>query len=324
MLRRLAGNCKYLLGNATQAAAQSRPQDVCYPILLSRATRRACAKLNTTQELAMPEYLSPGVYVEEVDAGTQSIPGVSTSIDSACLQSLVAELKKTVVAQVPAWTDSNEGDPGVTLLELFAWLTENLLYRAHDIPERGRTAALRAVTALSALVHPSTMVCATPTRPNFFFGQLLDTATLQAEQDYHREKLRLHNRTLHGFGIVSGLGVHVEPTSGSEGGRIIVDPGYAIDGCGEEIAVCAGAALAPPSGDNEAFVSLRFWEHPRPSDSPSVNGEPGVTCVEEACVLGFAQAVLPPALPLARLIRGDGGWSVDPAFAPPRAGSVTA
>src|SRR6266540_6851862 len=114
----------------------------------------------------MPEYLSPGVYVEEVDTGTQSIPGVPTSIDSARLQSLVAELKKAVIAQVPAWTDSNDADPGVTLLELFAWLTENLLYRAHDIPQRGLNAALRAATALSALGHRCT-VCATLTRPHF-------------------------------------------------------------------------------------------------------------------------------------------------------------
>jgi hypothetical protein len=164
-------------------------------------------------------------------------------------------------------------------------------------------------------------------RPHYFAGQLLDAATLQAEQDYHREKLRLHNRVLHGFGIVSGLGVHVEPTTGpegAEGGRIIVDPGYAIDGCGEEIAVCAVAALASPSGGNEVFVSLRFWEHPCLLDSPSAGGEPGVARVEEACVIGFAQAVLPPALALARLTRADGGWSVDPAFAPPRAGSISA
>jgi hypothetical protein len=272
----------------------------------------------------MPEYLSPGVYVEEVDAGTQCIPGVSTSIDGVCLQSLVAELKRTVGAQVPAWTDSNEADPGVTLLELFAWLTENLLYRAHDIPERGRTAALRAAMALSALARPCTTAGATLTRAHFFFGQLLDAATLQAEQDYHREKLRLHNRMLHGFGIVSGLGVHVEPTTDPEGGRIIVDPGYAIDGRGEEIAVCAGATLAPPSVGKEAFVSLRSWEHPCLLDSPSAGGEPGVTRVEEACVIGFAQAVLPPALALARLIRANGGWSIDPAFVPPRAGSITA
>jgi hypothetical protein len=279
---------------------------------------------NTAQEIAMPEYLSPGVYVEEVAAGTQSIPGVSTSIDSARLQLLVAELKETVVVQVPAWTDHNESDPGVTLLELFAFLTENLLYHAHDIPERGRTAALRAAAALFALSNSRASACATLKRPHFFSGQLLDAATLQDEQDYHREKLRLHNRMLHGFGIVSGLGVHVESTSGPEGSRIIVDPGYAIDHRGEEIAVCAGAALAPPSGGNEAFVSLRFWEHSCLLDSPSVNGEPGVTRVEEACVIGFAQAVLPPALALARLIRAEAGWSVDPTFVPPRAGLVIA
>ncbi len=272
----------------------------------------------------MPEYLSPGVYVEEVDTGTQSIPGVPTSIDSARLQSLVAELKKAVIAQVPAWTDSNEADPGVTLLELFAWLTENLLYRARDIPERGRTAALRAATALSAMAHPCTSVCATLTRPHFFAGQLLDAAALQAEQDYHREKLRRHNRMLHGFGIVSGLCVHVEPTSEPNGGRIIVDAGYAINACGEEIAVCASAALAPPSAGNEAFVSLRFWEHPLPLDSRSASGEPSFAAIEEACVIGFAQAVLPPALALARLIRTEGGWHVDPAFVPPRAGAITA
>ena len=270
----------------------------------------------------MPEYLYPGVYVEEVDAGTQTIPGVSTSIDSARLQSLVAELKETVVAHVPEWTDSNEADPGVTLLELFAFLTENLLYRADDIPERRRTAALRAAAALFALGDSRASACATLKRPHFFAGQLLDAATLQDEQDYHREKLRRHNRILHGFGIVSGLGVHVEPTSG--GGRIIVDPGYAIDCHGEEIAVCAGAALAPPSIANEAFVSLRFWEHPCSPESPSASGDSDVTRVEEACVIGFAHAVLPPALALARLIRADGGWSIDPAFAPPRAGLLTA
>ena len=42
----------------------------------------------------MPEYLSPGVYVEEVDAGTQRIPGISTSIDRARWQSLVAKFKE--------------------------------------------------------------------------------------------------------------------------------------------------------------------------------------------------------------------------------------
>jgi hypothetical protein len=253
-----------------------------------------------------------------------SIPGVPTSIDGLLLQSLVAEIRKTVASQVPEWTESPETDPGVTLLELFAWLSENLLYRAGEIPERGRTAALRAASALSTMGHAHTTACAILTRPHFFTGQLLDAATLQAEQDYQREKLRRHNLRLHGFGVVSGLDVHMETSSGTDRGRIIVDPGYAIDGYGEEIAVCASAALTPPSGGNEAFVSVRFWEHSCRQDTHSEGNEPGVTGVEEACVISVGQALLPPALALARLIRADGAWRVDPAFVPPRAGSVTA
>ena len=272
----------------------------------------------------MPEYLYPGVYVEEVDAHVHCIPGVSTSIDSVLLQSLVAEIRKTVASQVPEWTDSPETDPGVTLLELFAWLSENLLYRAGEIPKRGRTAALRAASALSTMGHARATACAILTRPYFFAGQLLDAATLQAEQDYQREKLRRHNRRLHGFGVVSGLGVHVETSSDADRGRIIVDPGYAIDRYGEEIAVCASAALTPPSSGNEAFVSVRFWEHSCRQDPHSEGNEPGVTGVEEACVISVGQALLPPALALARLIRADGVWRVDPAFVPLRAGSVTA
>lgn len=36
----------------------------------------------------------------------------------------------------PEWTDFNESDPGVTLIDLFAWLTELLGYRMNRLPER--------------------------------------------------------------------------------------------------------------------------------------------------------------------------------------------
>ena len=44
-------------------------------------------------------------------------------------------------------------------------------------------------------------------RPRFFSSKLLRTEDLALEQQYFREKLRRHNRNLHGFGIVSGLKV---------------------------------------------------------------------------------------------------------------------
>lgn len=44
-------------------------------------------------------------------------------------------------------------------------------------------------------------------RPNYFRGQLLGPREFQGEQRYWREKLRLHNRCLHGYGVVCGLEV---------------------------------------------------------------------------------------------------------------------
>jgi hypothetical protein len=44
-------------------------------------------------------------------------------------------------------------------------------------------------------------------RPNYFRGQLLGPREFAGAQDYVREKLRLHNRCLHGYGVVCGLEV---------------------------------------------------------------------------------------------------------------------
>lgn len=48
-------------------------------------------------------------------------------------------------------------------------------------------------------------------RLNYFYGQMLGAADFQAEQAYFREKLKLHNRCLHGYGVVCGLRVVAEP-----------------------------------------------------------------------------------------------------------------
>ena len=48
-------------------------------------------------------------------------------------------------------------------------------------------------------------------RLSFFMGQHLSAQDFRTEQAYFREKLRLHNRCLHGWGIVCGLGVEPLP-----------------------------------------------------------------------------------------------------------------
>jgi len=48
-------------------------------------------------------------------------------------------------------------------------------------------------------------------RPNYFRGQMLGPREFQGEQGYLREKFRLHNRCLHGYGVVCGLEVDPVP-----------------------------------------------------------------------------------------------------------------
>jgi len=94
-------------------------------------------------------------------------------------------------------------------------------------------------------------------RLRFFTGQLLTAESLELEQQYFREKLKRHNRTLHGFGIVSGLKVTVKR------GAIIVTPGLALDCEGNELVVSSAQTLPVPAvieNLSSAFVSLRYAE----------------------------------------------------------------
>lgn len=65
------------------------------------------------------------------------------ALDDRRYEDLVAELVASIPAHTPEWTNPRAGDPGRTLIELFAWLGDALLYRANLIPERQRLAFLR-------------------------------------------------------------------------------------------------------------------------------------------------------------------------------------
>ena len=73
-------------------------------------------------------------------------------------------------------------------------------------------------------------------RPRFFAGQLLTESELNSEQAYVLAKNRLHNRYLHGWGVVCGL----EVVCSSCDGWVHIREGYALDPCGNDIVVCRG------------------------------------------------------------------------------------
>jgi hypothetical protein len=72
-------------------------------------------------------------------------------LDDRSFDQLVAETRARIPVHTPEWTNLNESDPGVTLLELFAFLTENLLYRSNRIPEASR---LKFLSMLGVSLQP--------------------------------------------------------------------------------------------------------------------------------------------------------------------------
>ena len=92
-------------------------------------------------------------------------------------------------------------------------------------------------------------------RVRYFFGKLLSVEDFKDEQSYFLNRLRRHNRFLHGWGVVSGLGVSL-----SKGNEVVVSAGLAIDCAGNEIAVAEPVRIPLASGKGPLFVAIRYEE----------------------------------------------------------------
>ncbi len=156
-------------------------------------------------------------------------------------------------------------------------------------------------------------------RTSFHTGQLLTADDLNREQDYFRNKLKRHNQLLHGFGVVSGLGVSIA------GGKVVIEPGFALDCEGNEIVIREPQTMNPSSASTSsrvAYVNVRYAE----------------SCSEKTIIEGFeicfgeentnrghrhrrarwlACGAAHP-LTIAKLRSKSQGWSVDRGYRPPQ------
>jgi len=98
------------------------------------------------------------------------MPILSPQLDDIVFDRTVEELKRRIPVYAPEWTDFNDSDPGITLIQLFAYLAEQIGYRLNQIPEKNYIELLKllgielapahaAKTALALLFsNPSTLV----------------------------------------------------------------------------------------------------------------------------------------------------------------------
>ncbi len=133
-------------------------------------------------------------------------------------------------------------------------------------------------------------------RTRYFHGMLMTERDFQEEQKYYIEKRKMLNRMLHGSGVVCGLKIKPTPTPGC---KVIIEPGLAIDCCGNEIFVCeeyefdaSKIICAPPktnsnceeietnNGIQKWYVIVRYKEAPT---NPVSVYAPGGGCDEKVC-----------------------------------------
>ena len=222
-------------------------------------------------------------------------------------EELTRELSNRVAVFVPDWTEHEDSDPGITLVQLFAFLTESLLYRTDLSPEV--RVSLREILDRVERAHDAKCQDGTVTRNHFYAGKLLAAEDFEQEQSYHRTKHRRHNRLLHGVGIVSGLAVSVEPRSDGGDASVVVSPGVAIAPDGEELVVCERATLDMCAGKSLCYVTVALIERPA---NPTADGEASRT--QETAEVAVLEDVPAGHLPIARLLGDGGAWLVDTAF----------
>src|SRR3974377_1933374 len=75
-----------------------------------------------------------------------------------------------------------------------------------------------------------------PHRVEPFPGMMIDTQIWRDAHDYHRELLRRHHLSLHGYGLVRGLEVSLVE---SEKNTLRIEPGIAIDPAGNFVPVAS-------------------------------------------------------------------------------------
>jgi predicted phage baseplate assembly protein len=66
-------------------------------------------------------------------------------LDTRTFEQIKRQALLRIPRYTPEWTDFNESDPGITLVELFAWLTEMMLYEMNRAPQRSQIKFLQTL-----------------------------------------------------------------------------------------------------------------------------------------------------------------------------------
>jgi hypothetical protein len=117
------------------------------------------------------------------------------SLSDRNFSDIVQESLARIAVHNPEWTNFNDSDPGVTIIQVFAFMTESILYRANQIPERNRQKFLQllGVPLVPAATAQGFVTLANERGP-------LETRTFDAGLDVRAGQVRF--RTTQGLDVL--------------------------------------------------------------------------------------------------------------------------
>src|SRR5918911_938503 len=80
------------------------------------------------------------------------------NLDDRSWKQIVDEAVRLIPRYCPEWTNHNSSDPGITLLELYAWMTEMVIYRLNKVPEKNFLTFLDLIRVRLKAPEPATVV----------------------------------------------------------------------------------------------------------------------------------------------------------------------
>ena len=120
-------------------------------------------------------------------------------LDDQNYAEIVEAAKRRIPVIFPEWTDFNEHDPGITVIELFAWLKEMQQYTLDRIPDSTREAMLRlaGVQPLEAAPAAVELIPAAP--PEFLpagsTAHSADGTEFTLTEPFRRQDAQISNQT---------------------------------------------------------------------------------------------------------------------------------
>lgn len=82
-----------------------------------------------------------------------AIPALN--LDDRTFGDMMEEVQALIPRYAPTWTNFNLSDPGITVMELFAWVTEAMLFRINRVPDASRRRFLELIGAVHQAAQPA-------------------------------------------------------------------------------------------------------------------------------------------------------------------------